>query len=254
MKREKEETRTRLSAGEVRRALRRFSNREKAEFFPRFFKTDPENRAEGDLFLGVTVPEQRGVAKAFRDLPLEEIAKLLADTTHEFRLTALIILVNQFTKSRSETERSRLLDFYLANLDAVNTWDLVDTSAHKILGEWLVGRTLEERRAFLEPLAESQEWSRQRVAVVACFPLIKRSEFSEILWLAESFVAHPHDLIQKAVGWMLRETGKRDLEVLRVFLTEHAAVMPRVMLRYAIEKMDPVERKQWLGWRTHQSG
>ncbi|MDF1825496.1 MAG: DNA alkylation repair protein [Verrucomicrobiales bacterium] len=237
------------TAVEVQNALRKFSNREKAAFFPRFFKSDPDNRSEGDLFIGVTVPQQRAVAKEFRDLPLEELEKLLAESTHEFRLTALIILVNRFTRSKGDDEKTRLKDFYLAHLEAVNYWDLVDVSAHKILGEWLVDRSPAERLAVLEPLAESDEWSRQRVAVVACFPLIRRSQFSEILWLAETFIAHPHDLIQKAVGWMLREAGKRDLEILRVFLQEHAAVMPRVMLRYSIEKMAPEERKRWLRWK-----
>lgn len=237
------------TAKAVRNSLQQFSNRQKAEFFPRFFKSDPENREEGDLFLGVTVPQQRAVAKSFRDLPLEEVEKLLADSTHEFRLTALIILVNRFEKTKTEEEKTRLKDFYLAHLDAVNYWDLVDTSAHKILGEWLANRSASERIAVLEPLAESPDWWRQRVAVVASFPLIRRSEFTEILWLAEKFVEHPHDLIQKAVGWMLREMGKRDLEVLRSFLTKHAAIMPGVMLRYSIEKMEPVERKRWLEWK-----
>ena len=237
------------TAAAVRESLQRLSNRTKAEFFPRFFKSDPENRSEGDLFLGVTVPEQRLVAQSFRDLPLPELEVLLAETTHEFRLTALIILVNRFTKSRDAEEKRRLKDFYLAQLDAVNYWDLVDVSAHKILGEWLVTLPAAERLTLLEPLADSTDWWRQRVAVVACFPLIRRSEFAEILWLAEIYLDHPHDLIQKAVGWMLRETGKRDLDVLRVFLQEHATVMPRVMLRYAIEKMVPEERGKWLGMK-----
>lgn len=239
-----------LTAEKVRNQLRKLSNREKAEFFPRFFKSDPDNRGEGDLFLGVVVPEQRKVARGFSHLPLEEIEILLGENTHEFRLTALIILVNRFTKSRCETERIELKDFYLDHLDAVNYWDLVDTSAHKILGEWLADRTKAERNSVLEPLSESSDWWRQRVAVIACFPLIRRSEFSEILWLSEKFVEHPHDLIQKAVGWMLREVGKQDLETLRQFLQKYADRMPRVMLRYAIEKMDREERSEWLNWRS----
>lgn len=242
------------TAAAVRESLRRLSNREKAEFFPRFFKSDPENPSEGDFFLGVTVPEQRLVAQAFRDLPLPELERLLAETTHEFRLTALIILVNRFTKSRDVDEKRGLKDFYLAHLDAVNYWDLVDVSAHKILGEWLVALPAAERLSILEPLADSTDWWRQRVAVVACFPLIRRSEFAEILWLAETFLDHPHDLIKKAVGWMLREAGKRDLDFLRVFLQEHAADMPRVMLRYSIEKMTPEERGKWLGIGPGRSG
>lgn len=253
MNREKTADSRELTSAEVRESLRALSNREKAEFFPRYFKSDPENRSEGDFFLGVTVPQQREVARRFHDLPRHELESLLAETTHEFRLTALIILVNRFTKSRDHSERTEWKDFYLAHLDAVNYWDLVDVSAHKILGEWLLDRPRAERLATLEPLAASPDWWRQRVAVVACFPLIRRSEFAEILWLAESFIAHPHDLIQKAVGWMLREAGKRDLELLRVFLEEHAGVMPRVMLRYAIEKMDRAERTRWLGKKTREA-
>jgi len=242
---EKQQPRT---ADDLRGALRALANREKAEFFPRFFKKDPGNRDEGDLFLGVTVPQQREVAKPFRDLSLDELEILLGDPIHECRLTALFILVNRFEKSRDEDERTRLKDFYLANLDGVNHWDLVDSSAHKILGEWLVGRK-SERSAVLGELAESSDWFRQRVAVLACFPLIRRGEFSEILCLAEGFVDHPHDLIHKAVGWMLREMGKRDVEVLRGYLEDYAALMPRVMLRYAIEKLDKAERAKWLGMR-----
>ena len=226
-------------------ALRGLANRDKAEFFPRFFKKDPDNLDEGDLFLGVIVPKQRALAKQFRELPLDQLEKLLADPVHECRLTALFILVNRFEKQRDEAERTVLKDFYLANLDGVNYWDLVDSSAHKILGEWLVGRK-SERSAVLGELAASGDWFRQRVAVIACFPLIRRGEFGEILWLAEDFVDHPHDLIQKAVGWMLREMGKRDVDLLRGFLSDFAAVMPRVMLRYSIEKLDKAERAKWL--------
>jgi len=232
-------------AEDLREALRALADREKAEFFPRFFKKDPDNLDEGDLFLGVIVPKQREVAKQFRDLSLDELQKLLADPIHECRLTALFILVNRFERQRDESERTALKDFYLANLDGVNYWDLVDSSAHKILGEWLVGRK-PERSEVLGELAESSDWFRQRVAVLACFPLIRRGEFGEILWLAEAFVDHPHDLIQKAVGWMLREMGKRDVDVLRGFLDDYAALMPRVMLRYSIEKLDREERKSYL--------
>lgn len=238
----------------VRTALGKFANREKAEFFPRFFKSDPDNQSEGDLFIGVTVPQQRGVAKAFRDLPLQELERLLAEPTHEYRLTALIILVNRFSKSRDLEERERLKDFYLSQLDAANYWDLVDTSAHKILGEWMVERNATERSEALQPLVESPDWWRQRVAVVACFPLIRREEFDEILWIAETFMDHEHDLIQKAVGWMLREAGNRNVEFLREFLQEHAEVMPRVMLRYSIEKLDKAERSKWLGMKKGARG
>ena len=233
-----------MTSTQVKTALRAFSDPEKAEFFPRFFKSGKGEYAEGDEFLGVTVPKQRKVAKTFRDLPRKQIGKLLKDPIHECRLTGLLILVDQFQRSTSEREQSAIVEFYLDHLDFVNNWDLVDSSAHKILGTWLLDRETEQ--SILDDLAESEHLWRERVSVIACLPFIKRGEFDWILRLAEWFLDHEHDLIHKAVGWMLREAGKVDQTVLLSFLDQHAASMPRTMLRYAIEKLPEAQRKKFL--------
>lgn len=229
-------------AAAVRDALRAHIDPKKAAFYPRFFKAGKGEYAEGDKFIGVTVPNQRKVARRFKALELADIEELLADPIHEHRLTGLLILVGQFQKATTEADRERLLKFYLQHLDAVNNWDLVDASAHKILGEWLV----DHDRGLLDGLAESGRLWRERVSVIACLPLIQRGEFAEILGLSAKFLDHPRDLMHKAVGWMLRETGKQDVDVLREFLRQHADRMPRTMLRYAIEKLPEQERRAWL--------
>lgn len=232
------------NAEAVKDALQEHVDLEKAEFYPRFFKAGKGEYAEGDKFLGVTVPNQRKVAKAFRDLPLPQISRLLKSPWHEQRLTALFILVLQFERCNDEPARRKVVDFYLDHLDFVNNWDLVDSSAHKILGTWLLDH--EEEQGTLDELAESGDLWRERVSVIACLPLIKQGEFDWILRLSEWFLDHEHDLIHKAVGWMLREAGKQDRTVLRAFLDTHAPVMPRTMLRYAIEKLPAHERRGYL--------
>ena len=232
-----------LSAAAVRRGLKQKINHEKAAFFPRFFKAGPGEYAEGDRFLGVIVPDQRKIAKQFRDLPRQEINKLLDDPFHECRLTGLLILVGQYEKSRDASDRKEIVDYYLSRTDAVNNWDLVDSSAHKILGDWLIGR---KDRRILDRLANSRDLWEQRIAMVATYTLIKHGELDDTLRLSEKLLHHPHDLIHKAVGWMLREAGKVDEMVLESFLDKHAAEMPRTMLRYAIEKLPEATRKSWL--------
>lgn len=230
---------------DVEAALRKHANAEKAAFFPRFFKSGPGEYGEGDKFLGVVVPDQRKIARQFKQLPRAEIAKLLRSPWHECRLTALFILVKQYEqKSNTEAERKEVVDFYLEQLDQVNNWDLVDSSAHKILGAWLVDNP--SKRGVLKKLRRSPDIWRKRVSVIATLPLIKSGSLEEILLAAEELLDHPHDLIHKAVGWMLREMGKVDSAALRGFLDQYASEMPRTMLRYAIEKLDPAERKAWL--------
>ena len=206
---------------------------------------------EGDKILGVSVPDARKIAKKYENISLTQIGVLLSSKWHEVRLTAIFILVGQFqraskprSKNRPNSTAEEIKDFYLANLAGVNNWDLVDSSAHKILGEWLA--THPKDRKVLRRLARSKILWEQRVAVIATLPLIRLSQFDEILELAEAFLAHPHDLMHKAVGWMLRETGKRNVDLLRSFLDEYAATMPRTMLRYSIEKLPTAERKRWL--------
>jgi len=236
------------TATSVKNALKQHASPEKAEFFPRFFKSGKGEYGEGDKFLGVIVPRQREVAKTFRDLPFAQTKRLLQDSIHECRLTALLILVNQFERSKDEDRRGEIVEFYLANLDYVNNWDLVDSSAHKILGAWLLDR--EDDRYILDELAESEHLWRERVSVIACFAFIRRNDFDWILRLAEWFLDHEHDLIHKAVGWMLREMGKREEAVLHAFLTEHYQAMPRTMLRYAIEKLPEPVRRAYLNGRV----
>ena len=215
----------------------------KAEYFPRFFKSGPGEYGEGDHFLGVTVPVQRKTAKAvYKEISLGEIEELLHDTYHEVRLTALFILVYRYQKLTNEEDRKQLVDFYLKNLDYVNNWDLVDSSCHHILGHYFLDK---DKTLFYE-LADSGHLWRQRVAMISSYYWIKRGFYDDALGLAEKLIDHPHDLIHKAVGWMLREIGNKDFEVEMAFLRKHYKTMPRTALRYAIEKFDPSLRRRFL--------
>lgn len=227
---------------QIRRALEEASDPAKAAFFPSFFKTGTGQYGEGDVFLGVTVPKQRAIAKTFREAPLGTVEQMLADPVHEMRLTALLILVQQFAKADADGKKA-IVDFYLRHLDGVNNWDLVDGSAPSILGEWL--RTKKDR-SVLYRLARSGKLWRERVAMVATWALIRAGEFEDTIRIAEILLHHRHDLIHKAVGWMLREAGKKDEAVLRAFLEKHAATMPRTALRYAIERLPAASKKDYM--------
>lgn len=213
---------------------------EKAEFLPKFFKAFPGGYGEGDQFLGVIVPEQRKVAKAcFREISLVEISELLQNSYHEVRLTALMMLVYRFEKLKSEPERKEIIDFYLKHLQFVNNWDLVDSSCHQILGAFYYKK---DKSLFYELADSGKLWS-QRVAMISSYHWINKGEFADALALAEKLKNHPHDLMHKAVGWMLREIGNRDFEVELNFLKKHYKTIPRTALRYAIEKF-PEELRQ----------
>jgi 3-methyladenine DNA glycosylase AlkD len=225
------------TAADVQRALRKLASPKNAVGAARFFKCGRGEYGEGDVFIGVTVPEQRRIAKRFGTLPLRETEKLLRSRIHEDRLTALFILVHQ---SRDDAVREQIRRSYLKHLKHVNNWDLVDSSAEYIIGNG-GGMPLLEKLA-----ASSHLWSR-RIAVIATCHDIKRGSAKATLRIAERLVADDHDLIHKAVGWMLREVGKRvDREALRGFLSRHAARMPRTMLRYAIEHLPQPEREKWM--------
>ena len=227
-------------------ALADVSDPEDAVFLQRFFKTGPGQYGEGDVFIGVRVPATRAVAKRFADLPLEEVGVLLDSDVHEHRLAGLIILNRLFeragsARSHDDAERERLAAFYLGAVrrGRVNNWDLVDGSAEFVLGEYLVDRP----RDLLFDLAASKVLWERRVAVLSSFAFIKRGDPSTTLVLAERLLADREDLMQKAVGWMLREIGKRvDPAVLLGFLDEHAPAMPRTMLSYATEHLTPEQR------------
>lgn len=211
----------------------------------RFFKTGPGEYAEGDIFIGVSVPDQRKTAKeCLPFINLEDIPALLKSPVHEHRLTGLFLLIGHYQKARRSPEiQEASLQMYLDHLDWVNNWDLVDSSAHKIFGDWL----LDKDRSLLYTLAQSGNLWRQRVAIIATAAFIPKGDFEDTFRLSEILLNHPHDLIHKAVGWMLREVGKVNIDAEKRFLEQYAARMPRTMLRYAIERFPEAERKYYLG-------
>ncbi len=220
---------------------------EKAAFLPKFFKAFPGGYGEGDQFLGVIVPDQRKIAKAcFREISLDEISELLQKTFHEVRLTALMMLVYRFEKQKSESQRKEIVDFYLEHLQFINNWDLVDSSCYQILGAFYHKK---DKSLFYELAASGKLWS-QRVAMISSLYWIKKDDFTDALIIAEKLKNHPHDLMHKAVGWMLREIGKRDFEVELQFLKTHYKTMPRTALRYAIEKFPEELRLDFLQGRV----
>lgn len=229
---------------ELCRELRRYVNPEKAAFYPRFFKTGPGQYGEGDKFLGVTVPDQRLVAKRFKSLPLAAIQTLLMSEWHEERLTALIIMVNQF-KAAGAAQQKELYELYLAHTHRINNWDLVDTSARDIVGGYIYQH--QELLSTLDNLAASGLLWERRIAIIATYYFLMRGEPDVTIKLARQLLDDREDLMHKAVGWMLREMGKRvDQALLLRFLDEHAARMPRTTLRYAIEHLSPETRHHYL--------
>ena len=234
------------TARTVQDALARVASPEKAAFFPKFFKTGPGDYAEGDVFLGVTVPEQRRIARLHRDLPLEHLSVLLRAPVHEHRFTGFVILVTRFQRAK-EPERSRLFAFCREHLAGVNNWDIVDTVAPALLGPHLLEHA--ELKPWLYELARSPVLWERRIAIMSTFAFIRAGEFSDTLRLAEVLLEDEHDLMHKAVGWMLREVGNRDRAREEAFLDRHAGRMPRTMLRYAIEKFPPERRQYYLKQR-----
>jgi 3-methyladenine DNA glycosylase AlkD len=237
----------RLSA--LRAEIRALADPVRAIGVARFFKTGPGQYGEGDRFLGIRVPDLRRVARTYRDLPSDEALRLLSSAWHEERLVALIILVAAHERG-TRAERQRIHRAYLANTAYVNNWDLVDSSAGA-----LVGFDIERSGTrLIERLARSKSVWERRIAIVATFYTIKRNDFAPTLSIAERLLGDSHDLIHKAVGWMLREVEKRDGPVARRFLDQHAATMPRTALRYAIERMPVAERKRYLAMRGMRAG
>lgn len=224
-----------MTARIVQRTLRKLRDPQRAKASAWFFKTGKGEYGEGDQFLGIKVPDQRKVAHRFIALPLSEIKKLLQSPVHEDRFVALEILVAQYERDASLS----IPRFYLANTRYINNWDLVDTSAPYILGPTVTRQTLLK-------LARSKNMWERRIAIVATFFHIKDKRFADALTVARMLLSDTHDLIHKAVGWMLREVGKQDVSVLETFLEKHIQDMPRTMLRYAIEKFPPAKRKAYL--------
>jgi 3-methyladenine DNA glycosylase AlkD len=219
----------------------------KAEILQGFFKTGPGEYGEGDIFLGVPVPQQRKVAKKFlKTVTYSDLTQLLESEVHEERLTALFVLVEKYKRARKPEQlplRTEINQFYLEHLHGVNNWDLVDSSAPYILGPYTLETGVPDS---LYRLASSKDLWLERIAMMACFAHIKAGSFDLALELARGFRDHDHDLMHKAVGWMLREIGNRALDVEEDFLKLHYKQMPRTMLRYAIEKFPEKKRKRYL--------
>lgn len=222
--------------------LKKLANPQKAMGVARFFKTGKGEYGEGDVFLGVTVPETRAVAKTYKDLSIIEIKKILQSKIHEERLLALVILVNQFKKA-NEGKQKEIFDLYVANTKYINNWDLVDLSAEHIVGGYLLNTS----KNILKKLAQSKSIWERRIAIMATFHFIKQKQHEQTFIIAKILLQDDHDLIHKAVGWMLREVGKRISESIEeTFLQQYYQQMPRTMLRYAIERFDEKKRKKYL--------
>ena len=239
--------------------MQAMANKEQAQHLMRFFKTEPGSYGYGDQFLGIKVPDTRKVASQSKNLPLAEIKTLLDSQWHEVRLCGLLVLVAQFETlcthrlldcAQSQSQRDEIVEFYLKHTKSVNNWDLVDLSVYKILGKWLLvpsSYSQAQKLDTIDRLAASDNLWEQRMSVVCTLEPLKHCDASFTLRYAEWHLHHTHDLMHKAVGWMLREMGKRvSLNALREFLTKHAQEMPRTALRYAIEHLSDNERKQWM--------
>lgn len=233
------------TAQDVKKALLQYASAADAMFLQRFFKTGKGQYGEGDVFMGVRVPNTRKVCKQFRDLPLEEVQKLLDSEVHEHRLAGVILLVGQFRRG-TLIQQHVVYDLYMQNVweGRINNWDIVDSSASYISGPWL----RDKPKDVLFKLAESSSVWHRRVAVLSTFTYIDRGQTDTFISLAEKLLHDPHDLMHKAVGWGLREVGKRGNRAVQLtFLDAHAHDMPRTMLRYAIEHLSPEQKQQYMG-------
>lgn len=232
---------------EIKEALRTLSLPEKAEFFPRFFKAGKGEYAEGDQFIGVTVPDQRKIAKEYAGtISLTELGKLLSSEIHEDRHCALLMLVSKFEKSKNLSEKTAIAQFYLKNKKFINNWDLVDSSCYKILGRFCFENN---DGSILRDLSDEDHLWSKRMAVVGTMYHVKRGEFGLMKEFVLKNLHHPHDLMHKANGWLLREMGQKNEDELLTFLNLHYKKMPRTSLRYAIEKLDEKLRQDYLKGR-----
>lgn len=230
-----------MTVNQIRSRLRTLARPESVDVLRRFFKTGPGEYGEGDVFIGVSLPQLRQVCRECRGVALAEVTRLLRSRVHEERLLALLILVDAYRRG-TPAERGRIYRLYLANTRFINNWDLVDSSAHHIAGAWLETR----RRSPLRRLARSRSLWERRIAIIATLHFIRAREFDDTFAVADLLLEDHHDLIHKAVGWMLREVGNRDGAAERRFLARRYARMPRTMLRYAIEKFPEAERRRYL--------
>ena len=225
--------------------LKGYGKKSRVSDLARFYKTGPGEYAEGDVFLGGTVPQTRTVAKKYKDLELVEVQKLFNSPFHEARLCAAIILNLQFKAAKSSLERKKIFEFYLKQVRAerINNWDIVDVSA-PWMGVYLL--EVEDPMPLLIKFSKSKSLWQRRVSIILTFALIRAGDLAPTIIISEALLKDDEDLIHKAVGWMLRELGKKDVMLLRGFLKQHSHVMPRTMLRYSIERLPESERKRWL--------
>ncbi len=230
-----------MTAKEIEGELNSHEDPVRAVHSQRFFKTGKGQYGEGDVFIGLTVPQTRLVCKKYKDLPIDEIEKLLESPIHEHRLAAVIIMRSQSERANSVLRKS-LYDLYLRRADRVNNWDIIDISCHKIVGAYLADKD----RSILYELARSKQMWERRIAIVSTAHFISKNDLDDTFKLAEILLNDKEDLMHKATGWMLREAGKKDETRLKEFLDKYASTMPRTMLRYAIEKFPGNERKKYL--------
>lgn len=232
----------RNSTKEIIDELNKYKNEQKAAFLPRFFKTGKGQYGEGDRFIGVVVPHARLVAKKFVNAEDQTLRELLASPIHEYRLTALLVLTYRYASLKNDDDRKACVDFYISQVDAINNWDLVDLTCYKILGHWLHDKD----KQLLYDWARANHLWKQRIAMVSCMHFVKHGQYQDALAIADILQQHPHDLIHKAVGWILREIGKADEALLTAYLLPRYRQMPRTMLRYAIERFEEPKRKAFL--------
>lgn len=226
---------------QLKKELKENSDLEKAKLSQRFFKTGKGEYGEGQKFLGIDTPTKSKIAKKYTELSLEDLQNLLESNIHDYKFIALVILINKFQKA-DEKERKEIFDLYIKNTKNINNWDLVDISAPHIVGQYLLNKD----RKILYKLAKSENLWEKRISIISTFSFIRENQFEDTLKISEILLNDEHDLIHKAVGWMLREVGNRDRKVEEKFLTKHYKNMPRTMLRYAIEKFPENLRKSYL--------
>ena len=230
-----------MSLHKIKNELKQLANPAHAKVLQRFFKTGKGEYGEGDLFRGIKIPVLRKLAKNYQDMPLAGVQELLTSTFHEDRMLALLLLMAHYAKA-DDAGRKHIYTMYLRNTRYINNWDLVDVTAHHIAGHYLMDKTREP----LYCLARSEMLWERRIAIIATFHYIRQNEFDDTLKIAGMLIEDPHDLMHKAVGWMLREVGKRDLQAEEQFLKTHYRQMPRTMLRYAIERFPEAKRRKYL--------
>ncbi len=229
--------------------LKKLENPEKAQILQKFFKTGKGEYGEGDIFLGLTMPQQRSIAKKYSELGLKEIQKLLKDKIHEHRMMGVILLTDKYKKGYLKTKipSKEIFDFYLNNAKYINNWDLVDLSAPYIVGDFLSNMDYgEDYEPILINLARSENLWERRISIISTYAFIRKNNFKLTLKISEMLLGDSHDLIHKAVGWMLREVGKKDERVLENFLKKNYKKIPRITLRYSIEKFPEEKRKGYL--------